>query len=119
MDALHRHIMNGGKMAEFTESDNIMQSGGQSDIVRPQLGIDDFLELAQAIALSLRPVDRFSNYEELERCAKNNWRLHSRQVKELIGKMPRGNTYEWSGGFVFRRVYLGERSQSYWSVEKV
>lgn len=117
MDALHEHVKGGGKVAEFISGrklDNVL-SGEQSDsIVRqlPNPNIEQFLELAQAIALMLRPSDRYSNYETLERVAKNRWLIQSGQLAELIGKHPKGSLVRW-GGFVMQR-----QGRYWWSVEK-
>ena len=120
MDALHQHVQAGGELSDFVVrlssvgSDSGDREGfEQSDIVR-QLGgqsIEQFLELAQAIALMLRPVDQYNNYETLERIARNGWLLQSRQLQELIGIKPKGSEMQWGG---FRMTKEGR----WWRVSK-
>lgn len=120
MDALHQHVQAGGELSDFVVrlssvgSDSSDSQGlEQSDIVRQLNGqsIEQFLELAQAIALMLRPTDRYSNYETLERFARNGWLIQSRELKELIGIQPKGNVMRWGG---FRM----EREGRWWRVSK-
>lgn len=111
MDALHQHVQAGGELSDFVVRLSSASSDGddregfeQSDIVRLLGGqsIEQFLELAQAIALMMRPIDRYDNYETLERFARNGWLLQSRQLHELIGIKPKGAVMRW-GGFVMTR----------------
>lgn len=116
MDALHEHVKGGGKVAEFVSeqlSSNVLPDEQPNSIVRqlPGLNVEQFLELAQAIALMLRPSDRYSNYETLERFAKNRWLIQSGQLSGLIGKQPKGSLIQW-GGFVM------QRQGRWWSVKK-
>lgn len=76
------------------------------------LSLDQFLELAQAIALMLRPVDRFSHYEQLERFASHGWLISSKDLRSLIGQQLKGSVMWW-GGFRLERVKTG-----WWSVVK-
>jgi hypothetical protein len=79
------------------------------------LSTEQFLELAQAIALLIRPTDPFANYEQLERFLRFGWHIHSNQLKELIGLHPKGDRFEW-GGFVLTRV---KTRKPWWKVERV
>lgn len=120
MDALHQHVQSGGELSDFVvrlsavESDSDEREGfGESDIVRQlsNQSIDQFLELAQAIALLIRPTDRFSSYEQLERFARNGWLIQSRELRELIGRKSLSHGMRWGG---FRM----ERRGRWWKVVK-
>lgn len=120
MDALHQHVQAGGELSEFAVrlsadlSDTAdRQQDSESNIVRQLSGlnVEQFLELAHAIASLIRPTDRFSNYEHLERFARNGWLIQSRYLRELIGKRPTGTGFKW-GGFTL------ERCGRWWKVTK-
>jgi hypothetical protein len=74
------------------------------------LSTEQFLELAQAIALALRPSDPFSHYEQLERFAKHGWLIQSRELRELIGRQSIPES--WGG---FRLEWVTGR---WWKVVK-
>jgi hypothetical protein len=120
MDALHQHVQAGGEVSDFAvrlSSDSADSFEGEgfsgSNIVRQLSGqnIEQFLELAQAIALMMRPTDHYANYETLERIARNGWLIQSRQLHDLIGIKPKGSAMRW-GGFVM------ERTGRWWRVNK-
>lgn len=113
LDELDRRLKAGGTLPQGTESEMGLANSSVGFVEQlPSLSTEQFLELAQAIALMLRPSDLFSNYETLERFAKNRWLIQSAQLAELIGKRPKGSLVQW-GGFVMQR-----QGRYWWSVEK-
>lgn len=96
------------------QTDSIDQQDLQTDSIArqlPNMGVDQFLELASAIALHLHPPDPYANYETLERFAKNRWKMQTKDLKTLIGMTPRYSEIRW-GGFII------SREGRWWGVEK-
>jgi hypothetical protein len=130
LDDLNEHLkQDGATLANFDPSperpvasvDTMVVQGSSEnqlqEVSHEAMSIDvrslspDILELAQAIALALRPSDPFSHYEQLERFAKHGWLIQSKELRELIGKQPKGSWFKW-GGFTM------ERKGRWWSVVK-
>lgn len=114
LDELHEHVVAGGKLSDFPMP--ISTDIGQSDIVGRQLselGVEQFLELAHTIAGLIRPDDRFSNYEQLERFARNGWLIQSKDLRDLIGRKRLDSTWMRWGGFEFTR------SGRWWRIKKI
>jgi hypothetical protein len=123
LDKLHEQIKSGGTLPQPSDQDESLTDPLPPEVFTSSLDSlnqrkDAIVSLVQSVATAIRPSDPFQHYDTLERFARFGWNLHSRQVRQLIGKMPRGNRYEWGGGFTFHRIYLDDKSQPWWRVEK-
>lgn len=76
-----------------------------------EVKVQDIQEIAQAIAQIIRPTDRFSHYEQLERFAQNSWLISSKDLRDLIGRTSLRDGMKW-GGFRLKR------SGRWWRVSK-
>lgn len=134
LDELHSFIQVGGNVAEFIARKGLNLPATQGSKGNPEqssglaLNQSDMVKLVSAIAAEMSaqmrfpPADPLAYYEQLEKAARNRWKLRTSELAELLKLDPDeinrfGQTF-YEAGFVFNRAGYRSGGEGAWIVTK-